>query len=71
MHASVSAPVADFLLLDRQWKRRVLEAAPPKAYPWVFYRNGSTRFLTPSNSVSSFRPYRPEATRRPAFGQRP
>jgi hypothetical protein len=45
MHASVSAPVADFLLLDRQWKRRVLEVAPPKAYPWVFYRNEIDAFL--------------------------
>ena len=45
MHASVSAPVADFLLLDRQWKRRVLEVAPPKAHPWVFYRNEIDAFL--------------------------
>ena len=45
MHASVAAPCADFLLLDRQWKRRVLEVAPPKAYPWVFYRNEIDAFL--------------------------
>jgi hypothetical protein len=45
MHASVAATCADFLLLDRQWKRRVMEVAPPKAYQWVFYRNELDEFL--------------------------
>jgi hypothetical protein len=29
MHAAVAAGYADFVVLDRQWKRRVLEVAPP------------------------------------------
>jgi hypothetical protein len=45
MHASVAATCADFLLLDRQWKRRVLEVAPAKTYRWVFYRNELDDFL--------------------------
>lgn len=46
MHASVASSPADFLLLDRQWKRRVLEVASPRAYPWVFYRYELDDFLT-------------------------
>ncbi len=45
MHASVAATCADFLLLDRQWKRRVMEIAPPRAYRWVFYRHELDEFL--------------------------
>jgi hypothetical protein len=45
LHASVAATCADFLLLDRQWKRRVLEVAPPKTYQWVFYRHEIDAFL--------------------------
>lgn len=45
MHASVAATCADFVLLDRQWKRRVMEVAPPKPYPWVFYRYELDEFL--------------------------
>ena len=45
MHASVAATCADFLLLDRQWKRRVMEVASAKTYPWVFYRNELDEFL--------------------------
>jgi hypothetical protein len=44
-HASVAATCADFLLLDRQWKRRVMEVAPPRTYPWVFYRHELDEFL--------------------------
>lgn len=45
MHASVAAACADFLLLDKQWKRRVLAVAPSKTYPWVFYRHELDAFL--------------------------
>jgi hypothetical protein len=45
MHATVAATCADFLLLDRQWKRRVMEVAPPRAYRWVFYRHELDEFL--------------------------
>lgn len=45
MHASVAGGSADFLLLDQHWKRRVLAVAPPKAYPWVFYRYELDTFL--------------------------
>jgi hypothetical protein len=45
MHASVAATCADFLLLDRQWKRRVMEVAPSKSYRWVFYRHELDEFL--------------------------
>lgn len=45
MHASVAGGSADFLLLDQHWKRRVLAVAPPKAYPWVYYRYELDAFL--------------------------
>jgi len=45
LHASVAGSCADFLLLDRQWKRRILAVAPPKTYPWVFYRAELNTFL--------------------------
>jgi hypothetical protein len=45
MHAAIASGASDLLLLDRQWKRRVLEVAPPKTYPWVFYRYELDDFL--------------------------
>lgn len=45
MHASVASACADLLLLDKQWKRRVLVVAPPRAYQWVFYRHELDLFL--------------------------
>ena len=45
MHAAVAAVCADFLVLDRQWKRRVLDIAPPRGYKWVYYRAELDDFL--------------------------
>jgi hypothetical protein len=45
MHAAVGAAYADLILVDRQWKRRVLAAAPARDYPWVFYRAELDSFL--------------------------
>jgi len=45
VHAAIAGAYADLLLLDKQWKRRVLEVAPPRTYPWVFYRNELDQFL--------------------------
>jgi hypothetical protein len=44
-HAAVAGAYADLLLLDKHWRRRVLEAAPARAYPWVFYRKQLDEFL--------------------------
>lgn len=45
MHAAVAAVCSDFLVVDRQWKRRVLEVAPVRSYPWVYYRAELDNFL--------------------------
>ena len=45
MHATVAGGWADFVLLDRQWKQRLLAVAHPKSYRWVFYRNELDAFL--------------------------
>ena len=45
MHASVAGSCADFLLLDKAWKSRVLSVAPPKAYNWLYYRYELDAFL--------------------------
>jgi hypothetical protein len=51
MHASVAATCADFLLVDRQWKRRILEVAPPRSYSWVYYRREIDDFMTALEKV--------------------
>ena len=45
MHASVAGSCADFLLLDKSWKARVLQVAQPKDYDWLFYRSELDAFL--------------------------
>lgn len=45
MHASIAGGWADFLLLDKGWKRRVLAVARRRTYPWVFYRYELDAFL--------------------------
>jgi hypothetical protein len=45
MHAAVAGACADLLVLDKQWKRRILEVARPRAYPWVFYPYELDQFL--------------------------
>ena len=45
MHASVAGSCADFLLLDKSWKARVLMVAQLKDYDWLFYRNELDAFL--------------------------
>jgi len=45
LHAAVAGAYADLLVLDKQWKRRVLDAAQKRPYQWVFYRNELDQFL--------------------------
>jgi hypothetical protein len=45
VHAAVAAACADFLVLDKQWKRRVLAVAPPRRYRWIYYRTELDEFL--------------------------
>ena len=45
LHATVASPCAEFLVLDKHWKRRVMEIAPPKSYKWVYYGNEPDEFL--------------------------
>jgi hypothetical protein len=45
LHATVASSFADYLLLDKHWKRRVLEVAPARTYKWVYYRAELDEFL--------------------------
>ena len=45
MHAIVSAGYGDFVLLDKHWKARVSKVAPPRSYPWLYYRFELDHFL--------------------------
>jgi len=45
MHAIVSAAYGDFVLLDKHWKARVSKVAPPRSYPWLYYRFELDDFL--------------------------
>jgi hypothetical protein len=45
MHAAVAGAYSDLLVLDKQWKRRILATAPKRLTPWVFYRNELDLFL--------------------------
>ena len=45
VHATVAGSNADFLVLDKNWKPRVLKVARPRTYDWVYYRNELDAFL--------------------------